>query len=98
MSIFSFGEEWLKKIIAKIGLFYYSVANTNSNTHCWAISVYTEAPIEKIQVTVQAGDQAPTKMVRLVTFEDPEAQVSSRKAAIKRVKKILDDTDGQVLL
>ncbi|NXJ51847.1 VIT1 protein, partial [Spizaetus tyrannus] len=57
--------------------------------------VYTEAPIEKIQVTIQAGDQAPTKMVRLVTFEDPEAQVSSRKEAIKRVKKILDDTDDQ---
>ncbi|NXE20305.1 VIT1 protein, partial [Ardeotis kori] len=57
--------------------------------------VYTEGPIEKIQVTIQAGDQAPTKMVRLVTFEDPEAQVSSRKRAIKRVKKILDDTDGQ---
>ncbi|NXN46674.1 VIT1 protein, partial [Rhinoptilus africanus] len=57
--------------------------------------VYTEAPIEKIQVTIQAGDQAPTKMVRLVTFEDPEAQVSSSKQAIKRVKKILDDTDDQ---
>ncbi|NXN29549.1 VIT1 protein, partial [Nycticryphes semicollaris] len=57
--------------------------------------VYTEAPIEKIQVTIQAGDQAPTKMVRLVTFEDPEAQESSSKAAIKRVKKILDDTDDQ---
>ncbi|NWS51043.1 VIT1 protein, partial [Chunga burmeisteri] len=57
--------------------------------------VYTEAPIEKIQVTIQVGDQAPTKMVRLVTFEDPEAQVSSIKAAIKRVKKILDDTDDQ---
>ncbi|KFP51004.1 Vitellogenin-1, partial [Cathartes aura] len=57
--------------------------------------VYTEAPIEKIQVTIQAGDQAPTKMVRLVTFEDPEAQVSSSKAATKRVKKILDDTDDQ---
>lgn len=37
-------------------------------------------------------------MVRLVTFEDPEAQVSSSKKAIKRVKKILDDTDDQVLL
>ncbi|PKU44577.1 vitellogenin-1-like [Limosa lapponica baueri] len=58
--------------------------------------VYTEAPIEKIQVTIQAGDQAPTKMVRLVTFEDPEAQESSSKEAIKRVKKILDDTDNQV--
>ncbi|KFQ39222.1 Vitellogenin-1 [Mesitornis unicolor] len=57
--------------------------------------VYTEAPIEKIQVTIQAGDQAPTKMVRLVTFEDPKTQVSSSKAAIKRVKKILDDTDDQ---
>ncbi|XP_053841356.1 vitellogenin-1-like [Vidua macroura] len=57
--------------------------------------VYTEAPIEKIQVTIQAGDQAPTKMVRLVTFEDPEAQVSSRKEAIKKVKKILADTDDQ---
>ncbi|KAF1660386.1 Vitellogenin-1, partial [Aptenodytes patagonicus] len=57
--------------------------------------VYTEAPIEKIQVTIQAGDQAPTKMVRLVTFEDPETQVSSTKEAIKRVKKILDDTDDQ---
>ncbi|NXE75806.1 VIT1 protein, partial [Cochlearius cochlearius] len=57
--------------------------------------VYTEAPIEKIQVTIQAGDQAPTKMVRLVTFEDPETQVSSGKEAIKRVKKILDDTDDQ---
>ncbi|NWW52301.1 VIT1 protein, partial [Pedionomus torquatus] len=57
--------------------------------------VYTESPIEKIQVTIQAGDQAPTKMVRLVTFEDPEAQESSSKEAIKRVKKILDDTDGQ---
>ncbi|KAF1604184.1 Vitellogenin-1, partial [Eudyptes chrysolophus] len=57
--------------------------------------VYTEAPIEKIQVTIQAGDQAPTRMVRLVTFEDPETQVSSTKAAIKRVKKILDDTDDQ---
>ncbi|NXO54005.1 VIT1 protein, partial [Aramus guarauna] len=56
---------------------------------------YTEAPIEKIQVTIQAGDQAPTKMVRLVTFEDPGAQVSSGKEAIKRVKKILDDTDDQ---
>ncbi|OWK64352.1 Vitellogenin-1 [Lonchura striata] len=59
--------------------------------------VYTEAPIEKIQVTIQAGDQAPTKMVRLVTFEDPEAQASSRKEAIKKVKKILADTDDQVL-
>ncbi|NWY52270.1 VIT1 protein, partial [Chionis minor] len=57
--------------------------------------VYTEAPIEKIQVTIQAGDQAPRKMVRLVTFEDPGAEVSSNKAAIKRVKKILDDTDDQ---
>ncbi|NXQ22875.1 VIT1 protein, partial [Peucedramus taeniatus] len=57
--------------------------------------VYTEAPIEKIQVTIQAGDQAPTKMVRLVTFEDLEAQASSRKEAIKKVKKILADTDGQ---
>ncbi|KAI1236724.1 hypothetical protein IHE44_0014977 [Lamprotornis superbus] len=57
--------------------------------------VYTEAPIEKIQVTIQAGDQAPTKMVRLVAFEDPEAQASSRKEAIKKVKKILADTDDQ---
>ncbi|NWQ60813.1 VIT1 protein, partial [Neopipo cinnamomea] len=57
--------------------------------------VYTEAPIEKIQVTIQAGDQAPTKMVRLVTFEDPEAQASSRKEAIKRLKKILGNTDDQ---
>ncbi|NXP07345.1 VIT1 protein, partial [Thinocorus orbignyianus] len=57
--------------------------------------VYAEAPIEKIQVTIQAGDQAPTKMVRLVTFEDPEVQESSSKEAIKRVKKILDDTDDQ---
>uniref|UniRef100_A0A8C6JCQ0 Uncharacterized protein n=1 Tax=Melopsittacus undulatus TaxID=13146 RepID=A0A8C6JCQ0_MELUD len=57
--------------------------------------VYTEAPIEKLQVTIQAGDQAPTKMVRLVTFEDPEEQVHSRKEALKRVKKILDDTDDQ---
>ncbi|XP_062353542.1 vitellogenin-1-like [Cinclus cinclus] len=57
--------------------------------------VYTEAPIEKIQVTVQAGDQAPTKMVRLVTFEDPEAQASSSKEAIKKVKKILTDADDQ---
>ncbi|NXE34192.1 VIT1 protein, partial [Ptilorrhoa leucosticta] len=57
--------------------------------------VYTEAPIEKIQVTIQAGDQAPTKMVRLVTFEDPEAQASSRKEAIKKVKKILGDIDDQ---
>uniref|UniRef100_A0A8D0EGI4 Phosvitin n=1 Tax=Strix occidentalis caurina TaxID=311401 RepID=A0A8D0EGI4_STROC len=56
--------------------------------------VYTEA-LEKIQVTIQAGDQAPTKMVRLVTFEDPDAQVSSRRKAVKRVKKILDDTDDQ---
>uniref|UniRef100_A0A8C8AZE7 Phosvitin n=1 Tax=Otus sunia TaxID=257818 RepID=A0A8C8AZE7_9STRI len=56
--------------------------------------VYTEA-LEKIQVTIQAGDQAPTKMVRLVTFEDPEVQVSSRRKAVKRVKKILDDTDNQ---
>ncbi|NXG06317.1 VIT1 protein, partial [Sakesphorus luctuosus] len=57
--------------------------------------VYTEAPIEKIQVTIQAGDQAPTKMIRLVKFEDPETQTSSRKEAIKRLKKILDDTDDQ---
>ncbi|OPJ77421.1 vitellogenin-1 [Patagioenas fasciata monilis] len=57
--------------------------------------VDTEAPIEKIQITIQAGDQAPTKMVRLVTFEDPAAQVSSTKEMIKRVKKILDDTDNQ---
>ncbi|OXB80055.1 UNVERIFIED_CONTAM: hypothetical protein H355_012978 [Colinus virginianus] len=57
--------------------------------------VYTDVPIEKIQVTIQAGDQAPTKMVRLVTFEDPETQASSSKEAIKRVKKILDDTDNQ---
>ncbi|XP_041339193.1 vitellogenin-1-like [Pyrgilauda ruficollis] len=57
--------------------------------------VSTEAPIEKIKVTVQAGDQAPTKMVRLVTFEDPEAQASSRKEAIKKVKKILAATDDQ---
>nr|XP_054494546.1 vitellogenin-1-like [Agelaius phoeniceus] len=57
--------------------------------------VSTEAPIEKIQVTIQAGDQAPTKMIRLVTFEDPEAQASSRKEAIKKVKKILADTDDQ---
>ncbi|NXF79640.1 VIT1 protein, partial [Sclerurus mexicanus] len=57
--------------------------------------VYTEAPIEKIQVTIQAGDQAPTKMIRLVKFEDSKAQASSRKEAIKRVKKILDDIDDQ---
>ncbi|NXD91120.1 VIT1 protein, partial [Chaetorhynchus papuensis] len=57
--------------------------------------VYTEAPIEKIQVTIQAGDQAPTKMVRLVTFEDPEAVASSRKEAIRKVKKILGDSDDQ---
>ncbi|NXX84558.1 VIT1 protein, partial [Urocolius indicus] len=57
--------------------------------------VSSEAPIEKLQFTIQAGDQAPTKMVRLVKFEDPEAQVSSRKKAIKRVKKILDDNDYQ---
>ncbi|KAM6327412.1 vitellogenin-1-like [Podargus strigoides] len=57
--------------------------------------VYTETPIEKIQVTVQAGDQAPTKMVRLVTFEDPKAQVSSTKEVIKRVKKILDGVYDQ---
>ncbi|XP_065698496.2 vitellogenin-1-like [Patagioenas fasciata] len=57
--------------------------------------VDTEAPIEKIQITIQAGDQAPTKMVRLVTFEDPAAQVSSTKEMIKRVKKILGDTDNQ---
>ncbi|NXQ87267.1 VIT1 protein, partial [Nyctibius grandis] len=57
--------------------------------------VYTETPIEKIQVTIQAGEQAPTKMVRLVTFEDPEAQVSPSKEAIKRVKKILDGTNDQ---
>uniref|UniRef100_A0A8C0F8J8 Phosvitin n=1 Tax=Bubo bubo TaxID=30461 RepID=A0A8C0F8J8_BUBBB len=56
--------------------------------------VYAEA-LEKIQVTIQAGDKAPTKMVRLVTFEDPEAQVSSRRKAVKRVKKILHDTDDQ---
>lgn len=37
-------------------------------------------------------------MVRLVTFEDPKAQASSRKEAIKKVKKILADTDDQVLL
>jgi len=37
-------------------------------------------------------------MVRLVTFEDPERQESSRKEVMKRVKKILDDTDNQVLL
>uniref|UniRef100_A0A8C3R4C4 Phosvitin n=1 Tax=Cyanoderma ruficeps TaxID=181631 RepID=A0A8C3R4C4_9PASS len=60
--------------------------------------VHTEAPIEKIQVTIQAGDQAPTKMIRLVTFEDPEAQASSGKEAIKKVKKILADTDDQVLI
>uniref|UniRef100_A0A8C5X7S7 Phosvitin n=1 Tax=Malurus cyaneus samueli TaxID=2593467 RepID=A0A8C5X7S7_9PASS len=59
--------------------------------------VYTEVPIEKIQVTIQGGDQAPTKMVRLVTFEDPEPQASSRKEAIKKVKKILGDTGDQVL-
>ncbi|KAJ7410124.1 hypothetical protein WISP_110911 [Willisornis vidua] len=59
------------------------------------LGLYTEAPIEKIQVTIQAGDQAPTKMIRLVKFEDPEAQSSSRKEAIKRLKKILDDTDDQ---
>ncbi|NXD06927.1 VIT1 protein, partial [Nothocercus nigrocapillus] len=57
--------------------------------------VSTEAPIEKIQVTIQAGAQAPTKMVRLVTFADPETQASSSKEAVKRVKKILDDADGQ---
>ncbi|NXO38543.1 VIT1 protein, partial [Locustella ochotensis] len=57
--------------------------------------VYTETPIEKIQVAIQAGDQAPTKMVRLVTFEDPEGQASSRKEAIKKVKKILAETDDQ---
>ncbi|KFQ24157.1 PREDICTED: vitellogenin-1-like [Merops nubicus] len=57
--------------------------------------VYTEVPIEKIQVTIQTGDQAPTKMVRLVTFEDPEAQVSSSKEAIRRVNKILGDIDDQ---
>ncbi|POI35129.1 hypothetical protein CIB84_001119, partial [Bambusicola thoracicus] len=57
--------------------------------------VYSDVPIEKIQVTIQAGDQAPTKMVRLVTFEDPERQVSSSKEVIKRVKTILDDTDNQ---
>lgn len=37
-------------------------------------------------------------MIRLVTFEDPEAQASSRKEAIKKVKKILADTDDQVLM
>ncbi|NWX52403.1 VIT1 protein, partial [Steatornis caripensis] len=57
--------------------------------------VYSEAPIEKIQVTIQAGDQAPTKMVRLVTFEDPKAQETTSKKVIKRVKKILDDADDQ---
>ncbi|NXD38812.1 VIT1 protein, partial [Copsychus sechellarum] len=57
--------------------------------------VYTEAPIEKIQVTIQAGDQAPTKKKNLVTFEDPKAQASSRKEAIKKVKKILAATDDQ---
>ncbi|KAF2984413.1 hypothetical protein EK904_003357, partial [Melospiza melodia maxima] len=57
--------------------------------------VSTEAPIEKIQITIQAGDQAPTKMIRLITFEDPKAQASSRKEAIKKVKKILADTDDQ---
>ncbi|NXJ74285.1 VIT1 protein, partial [Trogon melanurus] len=57
--------------------------------------VYTEAPIEKIQVTIQAGDQAPTKMVRLVTFEDPETQISSSTEALRRVKKILRDPDDQ---
>ncbi|NXX36880.1 VIT1 protein, partial [Nicator chloris] len=57
--------------------------------------VDTEAPIEKLQVTIQAGDQAPTKMIRLVTFEDPEEQASSRKEAIQKVKKILADTDDQ---
>ncbi|XP_062467267.1 vitellogenin-1-like [Pezoporus occidentalis] len=60
--------------------------------------VYTEAPIEKLQVTIQAGDQAPTKMVRLVTFEDPEEQVPSRKETLKRVKKILDDTNDQGII
>ncbi|NXI39881.1 VIT1 protein, partial [Galbula dea] len=54
---------------------------------------YTEVPIEKIQVTIQAGDKAPAKMVRLVTFEDPKVQVSSSKEVIRRVKKILDTDD-----
>ncbi|NWW92266.1 VIT1 protein, partial [Rhynochetos jubatus] len=78
--------------IKKVPL-YYLVGE-----HAFRVSfkpVYTEAPIEKIQFTIQAGDQAPTKMIRLVTFEDPEAQASSRKKAIKRVKKILDDIHDQ---
>ncbi|XP_009980708.1 PREDICTED: vitellogenin-1-like [Tauraco erythrolophus] len=73
--------------------FYYLVGE-----HALRVSfkpVYSETPIEKIQVTIQAGDQAPTKMVRLVTFEDPGAQVSSSKIVIKRVKKILRDSDDQ---
>ncbi|XP_054020932.1 vitellogenin-1 [Dryobates pubescens] len=66
--------------------------------HSFAMSfkpVDTEAPIEKIQVTFQAGDRAPTKMVRVVTFEDPKAQVSSSKEVIRRVKKILDGPDDE---
>lgn len=82
----------------KKDLFYYLITAINNNTNCCEISVYSDVPIEKIQVTIQAGDQAPTKMVRLVTFEDPERQESSRKEVMKRVKKILDDTDNQVLL
>lgn len=86
-----------KNIYDKNGLCHHSIADSNSNSNCCVILVYAEAPIEKLQVTIQAGDQAPTKMVRLVTFEDPEEQVPSRKETLKRVKKILDDTNDQVL-
>lgn len=59
------------------------------------MSVHTESSIEKIQVTIQAGAQAAAKMVRLVTFEDPETELASGKEAIQKMKKILDDPTVQ---
>lgn len=47
-------------------------------------------PIEKIQITIQAGDAAAEKMVRLVTFVDEERELS--REAVEKVKKILDDS------
>uniref|UniRef100_A0A7M4FIM9 Vitellogenin-1-like n=1 Tax=Crocodylus porosus TaxID=8502 RepID=A0A7M4FIM9_CROPO len=57
------------------------------------ISVPTDVPIEKIQITIQAGDDAAAKMVRLVTFVDERRELS--REAVEKVKKILDDPSDE---
>ncbi|EMP30297.1 Vitellogenin-1 [Chelonia mydas] len=72
---------------------YYLVGENAFKLTCKP--VHTESSIEKIQVTIQAGAQAAAKMVRLVTFEDPETELASGKEAIQKMKKILDDPTVQ---